>query len=816
MSKRILAVVLALVMAMSLLTVNVFALTDFTIQCTSSDAANNAKTVTAEWNKNNGTNADYYLVTVTKGSETLPGQKDVKVKDEKPAGKYQHIFTASTSGTYVVTVYAYKDGNASPIGSGQQSIDIFIPQTLTGSNGLKLVSTSNNTVDVTWNAIAGAASYYIEWTYVNGKNETTGGNADVPSAKSTLSLDISSIRSFKVYQGTQNSHLTTVHASGAWNGGTTGSTGTGSQYSTTGSVSYSNGYLSWTGANYVTIVVNAGYQYVTSYTAQGTSTYFANALSSAVSANPYSVITVYVYSGNYTGSNANLLGTLTYNGYSYGGFGYGLNITCTPYVQSGYIAVAWSPVSGAASYVVNYSVNGSASQSQYASGTSYNIPWSYGQQVTINVWAQNSNGLTIAQSGNAVVSATGTVSYSGGGYAGVTGGNAVSGNNCVLYVGSSSTSVQLYSGYTVGSTYALVTVNGSTQQPIVVYSNPFTINVGSNTSFSVIVYNGSSVIAQASYTATSSSASSLLNSNSKTSYTRGITLKAKNSSTTTVSWDAVPNAAYYEYNYLRTGIGSVITATTTKTSFDVPFGKAVGFEVIVYAYVNNRPKEVGEALHIAGDNVEAANAVNSSSSNSSSSKVSAYVTGLKGTVGKSGSITLAWNAASGNPNYEVWYKKSTASTWKKVYTTSGRALKVNKLSNGTSYDFKVVANGRDSGILTMTIGTTSSTKTAPDPEGVGTTTSAVPVITSISGGNGSITVSWSPATGATKYQVWVNQAGTTTYTKKATVDGTSATITGLKAGSYKVRIKASKDGTTWYTFNDSNCIKSDYRTVDVK
>lgn len=809
MSKRILAVVLALVMAMSLLTVNVFADDSWNGQANLS-YIQEAKQMKVTWAE--ATGATSYTVTLYNGTK----QVNSVTLDSSKAKEYT-FSNVTAGGIYQAEIEAkYANKLSDRTKSNTQSV----PYSFT-SGKIKVESPDGIKTTVSWDAVEGAKGYVYSYTYYDEAKKKTETCDYKQIASTTVTIDavtFANLRTISVYyqnSGYDRVLIGTVNVQT----GTGSTTGTGSQYTTTGSVSYSNGYLSWTGAtaNYVTIVVYAGNQYYTSLSnIQGTSTYFANALSSVVSANPYSVITVYVYNGNYTGSNANLLGTLTYNGYSYGGFGYGLNVTCTPYVQGGYIAVAWSPVSGAASYVVNYSVNGAATQSQYASGTSCNIPWSYGQQVTISVWAQGSNGLTIAQSGNAVVSATGTVSYSGGGYPGVTGGNAVSGNNCVLYVGSSSTSVQLYSGYTVGTTYALVTVNGSSQQPIVVYSNPFTINVGANSSFSVIVYNGSSVIAQASYTATSSSASSLLNSNSKTSYTRGITLKAKNSSTTTVSWDAVPNAAYYEYNYLRTGIGSVITATTTKTSFDVPFGKAVGFEVIVYAYVNNRPKEVGEALHIAGDNVEAANAVNSSSSSSSSSKVSAYVTGLKGTVGKSGSITLSWNAASGNPNYEVWYKKSTASTWKKVYTTSGRALKVNKLSNGTSYDFKVVANGRDSGILTMTIGTTSSTKTAPDPEGVGTTTSAVPVITSISGGNGSITVSWSPATGATKYQVWVNQAGTTTYTKKATVDGTSASITGLKAGSYKVRIKASKDGTTWYNFNDSNCIKSDYRTVDVK
>lgn len=805
MSKRILAVVLALVMAMSLLTVNVFADDSWNGQA-NLIYIQEAKQMKVTWAA--ATGATSYTVTLYNGTK----QVNSVTLDSSKAKEYT-FSNVTAGGIYQAEIEAKY---ANKLSDRTKSNTVSVPYSFT-SGKISITSDGDKTT-VSWETVKGAVGYVYSYTYYveTDKKTQTSDYTQVADTKFVIeNIAYTNLRTISVYY--QNSDYNRVLI-GTVNvqTGTGSTTGTGSQYTTTGSVSYSNGYLSWTGANYVTIVVNAGYQYVNSYTAQGTSTYFANALSSVVSANPYSVITVNVYNGNYTGSNANLLGTLTYNGYSYGGFGYGLNVTCTPYVQGGYIAVAWSPVSGAASYVVNYSVNGAAQQSQYASGTSTTIPWTYGNQVTISVWAQGSNGLTIAQSGNAVVSATGTVSYSGGGYPGVTGGNAVSGNNCVLYVGSSSTSVQLYSGYTVGTTYALVTVNGSSQQPIVVYSNPFTINVGANSSFSVIVYNGSSVIAQASYTATSSSASSLLNSNSKTSYTRGITLKAKNSSTTTVSWDAVPNAAYYEYNYLRTGIGSVTTATTTKTSFDVPFGKAVGFEVIVYAYVNNRPKEVGEALHIAGDNVEAANAVNSSSSSSSSSKVSAYVTGLKGTVGKSGSITLAWNAASGNPNYEVWYKKSTASTWKKVYTTSGRALKVNKLSNGTSYDFKVVANGRDSGILTMTIGTTSSTKTAPDPEGVGTTTSAVPVITSISGGNGSITVSWSPATGAIKYQVWVNQAGTTTYTKKATVDGTSASITGLKAGSYKVRIKASKDGTTWYNFNDSNCIKSDYRTVDVK
>ncbi len=816
MTKRILAVIMAIVMSLSVLSLSAFA-ADWNQPTLTYDSA--AKTMTVTWNAHPDASA-YSVILYRDGSQ---------VQNSGTVAKSVQKFTfnnITAGGNYQAAVTATLSTGSAPETINSNIVNV--PTTLTVGN--VTVTSSGTGATVSWTAVANISSYVVEYTYFDSSSNTTKTHPAVSVAASSTSYTISDV-TFANLRTVTVSYLDsslTKRAIGTVNV----QNGTGSSGTTggTGSVSLTGGYLTWGGSTAVRIAVSVngslrGYlnqlgQIVTNSASAyvtGSSISVASIISSLGYSYSYITFTVYDYASN------KLLGASNYtNSYYYGNNYYYGSLTVVPNQYSNTAYVSWYPYTNAASYYVEVTSLGYTDT--VPSSTTYaNITYRAGIETTIRVAALNSSNQIIAYVGTAVINANGQVSNSTSTYSN-TSGSVINGNNCTLTVGTTSSSLTFYPTNGAYGVYNIAyTVDGNTQS-MQTTSTTVTIPVGYNKSFSVMViapmaaaYGGSPMVASVNYTASVTNSSS---SNATTSYTRNITLTAKNSSTTTVSWEKVANATMYEVDYIRSGANTTEPIYTTQTSCDIPMGKSVGFEVNVYAYVGSRVTTVGSAVHKAGD--EFTTTQSSDNNNSSTTKpkdepkLSAYVTGFKGTVGKSGSITLAWNAASGEPNYEVWYKKSTASTWKKIYTTAGRALKINKLTNGTSYDFKIVANGRDSGILTMTIGTTSSTKTAADPEGAGTTTSSVPVINSITGGSGSITVSWSAASGCTKYQVWVNKSGTTTYTKKATVDGTSATITGLDAGSYKVRIKASKDGSTWYNFNDSNCIKSDYRTVDVK
>ncbi len=814
MTKRILAVIMAIVMSLSVLSISAFA-SDWNQPQLSYDKT--AKTMTITWNAHPSA-AGYSVVLYKDGinvGQVLSLAKTVTT----------YTFQSITAGgTYEASVTASFTGSA--------------PETITSNKvvvesvvtvGTVKVSSAQSGAIVEWAAVTNAAGYVIDYTYYDETSKTIKNGPSIPLTASTLSYAITGIsyanlRTVSVsYQDSSLNKklIQSVAVNGATTGTTTGTSTAQGVASIVGTTLY------WTGYNaaYITIYAPTYSQYSPVLNKQyvtGTAFDFTSY------ASRYGTLYFYVYPP--TNSSA-AVGYATYNYNSTASSSYGISVGYLP--TGNQVRVSWNPVANAASYSVKAVVN-NIEQNYATTNTYYDLAYVVGNTAQITVYAVRADGYTFNIIGQASIAANGAISYSNynagygygnglypnlGGY-GTTNGSTVQGQNCYMVVGSTSTTVYLTT--TPSNVYTCVyTVDGVSRQIPNITGSVFSIPVGAGTSFSMFCagYSGTGMVASATYTASASSSAthtgSSANANTPSS-TKNLTLTAKSSSTTTVSWTKNSSATMYEVDYIRIGATTTEPIYTTKTSVDIPMGKSVGFEVYVYAYVNGRPVEVGNAIHKAGDEIGATTTTKPAETTKDEPKLSAYVTGFKGTVGTSGSITLAWNAASGNPNYEVYYKKSTASSWKRIYTTAGRALKVNKLTNGTSYDFKVVANGRDSGILTMTIGTTSSTKTAPDPDGSGSTGSATPVITSITGGTGTITVSWSAASGAVKYQVWVNPEGSTKYTKKATVDGTSATVTGLSAGSYKVRIKASKDGTTWGTFNDASCIKSDYRTVDVK
>lgn len=60
------------------------------------------------------------------------------------------------------------------------------------------------------------------------------------------------------------------------------------------------------------------------------------------------------------------------------------------------------------------------------------------------------------------------------------------------------------------------------------------------------------------------------------------------------------------------------------------------------------------------------------------------------------SITLKWNAVAGATGYNIYYRPSAATDWKKI-TVEENTKKISGLSKNTEYDFKVHAIRRDGG-----------------------------------------------------------------------------------------------------------------------
>lgn len=163
------------------------------------------------------------------------------------------------------------------------------------------------------------------------------------------------------------------------------------------------------------------------------------------------------------------------------------------------------------------------------------------------------------------------------------------------------------------------------------------------------------------------------------------------------------------------------------------------------------------------------------SSGSSDSNAPAKPTAVAATAGNS-QATVTWTASADATSYNVYYGTSpgvTAGTGTKVAgATSGQAI--NGLANGTTYYFVVTAVGAHG--ESAVSDEASVTPLPPLPDKV----SGVVV----TGGDAQATVSWSPAPGATSYNVYYGTAAGVTAGNGTKVAGATSgqAITGLVNG----------------------------------
>ena len=815
MAKRILAIVLALVLSLSALSVGVFA--EWSGAQLIYDES--GKTLKLSWVEYSADAAKYTATIYNSSNASVRTQ--TFTKDANGNVTKELSYSNPAGGKYYAEVVAY-NSDGRKLDSCITS-DVTVPTVVT-NNGITLTQAANGSVTVSWNTVSGAVAYIVDVNYRDASNASKSATHNVGTATtySVNDADYDKLTSITVsYQDSALNKRTigTVYPSSSGGGsllpGYTGGDGVGQV-----TLNYYTGVISW---------INQGSQphYVTAYLI-GQSLGKNNCLmqgSCDVSSllrqyyNQVIYFTVYAgdpdnggvaigsatYNPNYTGIYP---GTGYYPGSSSGVLGYtGINVV----VSGGWATVTWNQVPYATAYNVQYVINNRTYNRQLSgTQTSVQLDCSAGLQVVVS-YVYNGGTYTV---GSATVSANGEVSYTGTSY-NPGNSNYITGNNCTLNVGATTSTVTWYPNSAAMGYNVIYTNNdnGSTQVATLSSTTTATIPLGYNNcnSFDVNVIalstTGNGIVASVRYSGNIYNAGTNTTNKYTKSYVDGLTLTQVNSTTTRVSWNAVSNASYYVLTYYRIDLATPIDQYIYSDHYDVPLGKSAGFVVEVYAYTTaGRMVRVGEAVHIAGDSFD------NKTQSSTTDTTPAYVTNLKGTSGNK-KISLSWNAASGNPTYTVYWKKSSESGWKKLGTTTKRAVTVTGLVNGRSYDFKVTANSKDSGILTMAPQASGSVVgTAPDPDST-TSTSTVPVITSASGGSGSITVSWSGVSGAQSYQVWVAASGSNTYNHKATVSGTSATIKGLAAGTYKVRVKASKDGKTWPTLAEAS---SDYVTVTVK
>ena len=161
------------------------------------------------------------------------------------------------------------------------------------------------------------------------------------------------------------------------------------------------------------------------------------------------------------------------------------------------------------------------------------------------------------------------------------------------------------------------------------------------------------------------------------------------------------------------------------------------------------------------------------------------------------SIDLSWNAVGSATNYEVQYKVSGSASWTSMLE-AGTSITISGLSESTNYVVRVRA------ICSGVSGTFSVVESV--------TTDALSceqvVITSSSSSDDSIDLSWNAVGSASNYEVQYKVSGGPTWTSVIEA-GTSTTISGLSAStSYVIRIRAICSGVSG-TFSAIESVTTD-------
>lgn len=440
--------------------------------------------------------------------------------------------------------------------------------------------------------------------------------------------------------------------------------------------------------------------------------------------------------------------------------------------------VSWPSVSGATGYIVTYkSSSASYSSNQFVSSTSFTVP--YGSSETWTVTVQALYGNQTITVGSATVTPSGITQ--GGS---TSSSNTTQGNNCTV-TSYDNYAVLSWSGTGRAPYTVIYYLNGNTTNGQMISTNSTSIQLNISRSYSYVAIVLDSQNRQVAYVSVKGSTSPGGSTSGDITKTEIVNLTAtpKNGWQTTISWNRRSDAVAYIVMYGLLGATASEDTQVIATSVDIPFSSSIGYQVYVYALTSTgRTYEVGHIYNVPG----------STGSTDNDDDVKDYPTNFKATSGNE-KITLSWDAADGASSYTIYYRRATSSKWLRAGTKSRTAVNITGLTNGVDYEFKVTANGKDSGIVEIApSATTSTTVIARDPADDNddiTVSDEISLISVTSTSRGTITATWTPVSGATSYRVYVAEGASSTYRNKGTFTGTTAVISGLNSGkTYKVRV----------------------------
>ncbi len=166
-------------------------------------------------------------------------------------------------------------------------------------------------------------------------------------------------------------------------------------------------------------------------------------------------------------------------------------------------------------------------------------------------------------------------------------------------------------------------------------------------------------------------------------------------------------------------------------------------------------------------------------------------------------ITLKWSKVTGADGYRVYQYNAKTKKWVKVKDVTGTSLKINKLTAGTKYKFRVKAYTKDDGTIWGAYSSTFETATK----------CKTPSIIKLTTTKGKASFVWSNVSGESGYQVYYSTKKDSGYNKVTSykanvVKGSKSKLKSGKKYYFKVRAYKKVDGKTVYgSFSSVKSIK---------
>lgn len=738
MTKRIFAIVLALVMSMSLLAVDVFA-ANFSVTATV-----NGKAITASWNSVSGA-AEYHASLWKDGvkvGNTVEGIKSLS-----------YTFNVTEAGTYTVKACPVADGAPVTGYSAATSNAVTVTATGTGvwiENGMLYWQTAGN------------GRYDVYFVNSFGSAMTNGTYKNITGNQFNLTYAPAGAYGVVVYIAGK----TTLDAQVGritLNGNTGGNS--------TGNVYVANNYLQWTTTYTGTFIVkfyNSTNTLITSYQTANKSFPLSYAPNNAVRAEvAYGSVTIgscYLNSyGNSSTVNASVylinrtnvaatIGWQDMNSTQYyvkytGRTGKSTTLLATttniqiPCDNAETVNIEITVVDGlyrgqklTATLTPNGMTNTNSSvgtntgslyvtKSSYgytvswaATGTLYQVAYkktSDAAYTTLNAQQNNSVVVPYSETDSWTVSVSAFINgtwqiigtYTSTPTSGSTNnGTTTNGSGCTV-ISSSTSSTVTWAG-TYGIIYTVVyTADGQTARSLTTNNSSITIPVGNNTNFTVFILANNQIIASAEVKKAASGSTGnndpAVDADETVSYdtVTGFWAETLGDGVVKLNWNAVEDADNYKVYYRKAGSskwsGGTGSFVRTKTNLSIRFKNSNAYEFKIVA-----GKEESTVLTIKPSAAKGtvAWAMNPDSD-------ADYETNLAAVVkdADNGKITITWDEVKG-ASYKVYYRKAGTTSWKGGYSRTGESITITfKSSNiDETYEIMIKAGSKESDIFVLT------------------------------------------------------------------------------------------------------------------